>query len=163
MERKLIAMIKVIRSALKALVGLLLAGYIGLLVSNTMSNTPSYIGVKNGRLTPAYAAKPNNVTSYEAGAYPKEQPLSYSGDQAIAKQRLIDVVTNMPRTRLETDDGAYLHFTSRSFLFRFVDDLEFLFDDANKQIHLRVGARSGYSDLGVNQKRVAEIREKFER
>ena len=126
-----------------------------------MSKTPSYVGVKNGRLTPAYAAKPNNVSSYEAGAYPKMDPLQYEGDQLEAKARLISVVNAMPRTTLVTNDGDYLHFTFRSFLFRFVDDVEFLFDDENKQIHFRSAARTGYSDMNVNQNRMEAVRAAF--
>lgn len=154
---------KLMRGLMIGLVILLGLGYIILLTSNFMSKTPSYVGVKNGRLTPAYAAKPNNITTYEAGAYPKETPLAYQGDMATAKANLIGIVTAMPRTKLITDEGSYLHFTFQSRLLRFVDDVEFLFEDENKQIHFRAAARSGYSDLNVNQKRMAEIRAAFER
>jgi uncharacterized protein (DUF1499 family) len=41
---------------------------------------------------------------------------------------------------------------------RFVDDVEFLFDDTNKKIHVRSASRVGYSDMGVNRKRVEELR-----
>ena len=154
---------KLMRGLMIGLVILLGLGYIILLTSNFMSKTPSYVGVKNGRLTPAYAAKPNNITTYEAGAYPKEAPLAYQSDMATAKANLIGIVTAMPRTKLITDEGSYLHFTFQSRLLRFVDDVEFLFEDENKQIHFRAAARSGYSDLNVNQKRMAEIRAAFER
>jgi uncharacterized protein (DUF1499 family) len=39
--------------------------------------------------------------------------------------------------------------------------VEFHFHDAAKTIHLRLASRVGYSDLGVNRKRVEKIREKF--
>ncbi len=128
-----------------------------------MSKIPSYVGVKDGRLSPAFAAKPNNVSTYEAGAYPQEAPLTYSGDQAAAKQRLIALVSGMPRAELISDSGDYVHFTFRSRIFRFVDDVEFLFDDAQKQIQFRAAARTGHSDMNVNQKRMAEIRAAFEK
>ncbi|MGB1250460.1 MAG: DUF1499 domain-containing protein [Candidatus Promineifilaceae bacterium] len=128
-----------------------------------MSKTPNYVGIQDGRLSPAFAAEPNNITTYEAGAYPKEAPLQYSGGIVEAKADLIAVVNAMPGTQLITDDGDYLHFAFRSRLLRFVDDVEFLFDDENKQIHFRSASRSGYSDLNVNQTRMAEIRAAFER
>ena len=154
---------KIIRRLIVGLIALLILGGVILLVSNLMSKTPSYVGVKNGRLTPAYAAKPNNITTYEAGAYPKEEPLPYQGEMSAAKTKLLGIVTAMPRTKLITDDGNYLHITFQSRLFRFVDDVEFLFDDEAKQIHFRSASRSGYSDLNVNQKRMAEIRAAFAR
>ena len=150
-----------LKKGLFAIGALLIGGYIVALIGNAMSKTPSYVGVKDGRLTPAFAAKPNNITTYEAGAYPKEEPLSYSGDMAAAKARLMQIMNGRARTALETDTDNYLHYTSRSLIFRFVDDVEFLFDDEANVIHFRSSSRSGYSDFGVNQKRMAEIRAAF--
>jgi len=50
----------------------------------------------------------------------------------------------------------------RSNVFRFVDDVEFLFDREKKLIHVRSASRVGYSDLGVNRKRVEKIRSLFQ-
>lgn len=151
------------RKIVKIVLILIGIAYLSIVVSSLMSKTPNYVGVKNGRLSPAFAAKPNNITTYEAGAYPQEEPLHYSGDQAAAKQRLITLVNGLSRSELVTNEGDYLHFTVQSRLFRFVDDVEFLFDDENKQIHFRASSRMGYSDMNVNQKRMAGIRERFEK
>jgi len=43
-----------------------------------------------------------------------------------------------------------------------MDDVEFLLDDGTKTIHIRSASRVGYSDLGVNRKRVEAIRARFE-
>ncbi|HEY6084419.1 MAG TPA: DUF1499 domain-containing protein [Nitrospira sp.] len=43
-------------------------------------------------------------------------------------------------------------------LLRFVDDVEFLFDDDTKTIHFRSASRVGYGDFGVNRRRMEEIR-----
>jgi len=43
-------------------------------------------------------------------------------------------------------------------LLRFIDDVEFVFDDATKMIQFRSASRTGYSDLGVNRRRMEEIR-----
>jgi len=48
-------------------------------------------------------------------------------------------------------------------LFRFVDDVEFYFEDQEKVIQFRSSSRLGHSDLGVNRKRMETIREKFDR
>ena len=48
-----------------------------------------------------------------------------------------------------------------SAIFRFVDDVEFYLDDRKKVIHVKSASRVGYSDLGVNRRRVENIRKKF--
>ncbi len=141
---------------------LLIGGYAATLIASMTSKPPSTLGVHNGRLAPVDASKPNNVSSYEAGAYPKEEPIHYSGDMQTAKFRLMQIMSARPRTKLVEDDGDYLYFTERSLIFRFVDDIEFLFDDDAKVINFRAAARMGYSDMNVNPKRMAEIRRAFE-
>jgi uncharacterized protein (DUF1499 family) len=68
----------------------------------------------------------------------------------------------MRRAKVITDTGDYIHAEFTSRLFRFVDDVEFSFDDTNKLINFRSASRKGYSDLGVNRKRMEEIRKRFE-
>ena len=67
----------------------------------------------------------------------------------------------MPRTKVIRLEDDYMHLECSSKLFRFVDDVEFWFDDANKVIHCRSASRKGYSDLGVNRKRLEKIRQQF--
>lgn len=55
-------------------------------------------------------------------------------------------------------DEHYLHFEFTSRIFRFVDDFELLLNEEQKIIHIRSASRVGYSDLGVNRKRVEKIR-----
>jgi uncharacterized protein (DUF1499 family) len=75
-----------------------------------------------------------------------------------AKQALKELVGSLPRTRLVEEDEVYLHYEFISLILRFVDDVEFLFDERAKTIHFRSASRTGYSDLGVNRRRMEEIR-----
>ena len=43
----------------------------------------------------------------------------------------------------------------------FGDDVEFFFDEADSVIHFRSASRLGYSDLGVNRRRMEGIRTAF--
>ena len=88
-------------------------------------------------------------------------PLSFSGDAADAKSRLLAIINNMPRTKIIVDEADYLHVEFRSRLFRFVDDVEFVVDEATQLIHFRSASRLGYGDMGVNRKRMEEIRAQF--
>ncbi|MFP3434908.1 DUF1499 domain-containing protein, partial [Paraburkholderia sp. SIMBA_061] len=54
----------------------------------------------------------------------------------------------------------YAEFKSK--LMGFVDDVEFHKDDVNQVINVRSASRLGKSDLGVNRKRVEEIRQQLQ-
>jgi uncharacterized protein (DUF1499 family) len=72
------------------------------------------------------------------------------------------MIAALPRTKLVEEDETYLHYEFTSLLLRFVDDVEFLFDDETKTIHFRSASRSGYGDLGVNRRRMEDIRSRIE-
>lgn len=89
------------------------------------------------------------------------EPYAYSGPANEALARLKQALLNEPRTTIVREEAGYLHAEVRSFLFRFVDDVEFLLDEDNRLIHVRSASRTGYSDLGVNRRRVERIRAHF--
>lgn len=103
--------------------------------------------------------KPNNVTTETSKSAPQYmEPIPFSLDPEKAKALLKEKVEKLPRVTLITEDGDYLHYEFRSFLFRFVDDVEFRLDAASKTIRMRSASRVGYGDMGVNRKRLEEIR-----
>ena len=67
-------------------------------------------------------------------------------------------IATLPRIKLVEEDGDYLHYEFTSRLLRFVDDVEFVFDDESKIIHFRSASRIGYGDYGVNRDRMEKIR-----
>lgn len=122
---------------------------------------PSNLGVKDGRLA-ACPGKPNCVSSQASAARQRVAPLRFSAEQGAAMNRLKDVVNNISGTTLVDEKDDYFHFECASKILGFVDDLEFLCDAEEQVIHVRSASRLGYSDLGVNRKRVEGIRRKFE-
>ncbi len=86
-------------------------------------------------------------------------PIPYTDALESARSRAREVLAAMPRTKIVTEEADYLAAEVRSALFRFVDDVELAFDDDAKVIHFRSASRIGYSDLGVNRKRMQRIRE----
>lgn len=71
-------------------------------------------------------------------------------------------VAGLPRTKLIEEDDTYLHYECTSLFLRFVDDVEFVFDDEAKLIHFRSASRTGYGDLGVNRRRMEDIRSRLD-
>jgi len=80
-------------------------------------------------------------------------------DPAAALDVLRPALLAMPRTELVNESAGYLHATSRSALFGFVDDVELLADVAGGQVQARSVSRLGDSDLGVNARRLATLRQ----
>ncbi|MGD0169281.1 MAG: DUF1499 domain-containing protein [Smithella sp.] len=115
------------------------------------------VGLRDGKLSEC-PDSPNCVSSQTQMKGHTIEPLSYKGSLSDAKQALLSVISSLPRTKIILDNDRYIHVTFTSHLMRFVDDVEFLFDDTNKQIHVRSASRVGYSDMGVNRKRVENLR-----
>jgi uncharacterized protein (DUF1499 family) len=88
-------------------------------------------------------------------------PIPYTGSLDQARARMLQVLRAYPRTRIVQEDPDYLKAECRSKVFRFVDDVELLFDDGAKQIHFRSASRLGRRDFGVNRERMERIREAF--
>jgi uncharacterized protein (DUF1499 family) len=117
-----------------------------------------------GRLPPC-PATPNCVSSDATSSVHAIAPLTYPADLEVAQawNALIDTIAAMPRMTIISRDPTYLHVEARSAIFRFVDDLEFQLRPEQQQIALRSAARLGISDLGVNRRRMEDIRSDFER
>ncbi|MEK6803190.1 MAG: DUF1499 domain-containing protein [Nitrospirota bacterium] len=103
-------------------------------------------------------SSPNCVSTQASDQGHGIVPYRYQKTLAGAKEALKTIVANFPRAKLVEEDEAYLHYEFTSLLLRFVDDVEFVFDDDMKTIHFRSASRTGYSDLGVNRRRMEEIR-----
>lgn len=120
-----------------------------------MAATPS-------RLSPC--PKTPNCVSTQApeGSSKRMDPIPYKGTLAQARARMLQVLRDHPRTRVVQEEPNYLKAECRSMLFRFVDDIEILFDDGAKKIHFRSASRVGRKDFGVNRKRMEQIRAAFQ-
>jgi len=67
----------------------------------------------------------------------------------------------MKRSKIIEISDSYIHAQFWTRFFRFVDDVEFLFDDAARIIHFRSASRVGYYDFGVNRRRMIEISKRY--
>ena len=114
----------------------------------------------NDRLSPC-PTSPNCVSSLSEDKSHYVEPLKYNGTPEEAREKLISVIHAMKRSKIVTAEIDYIHVTFKSVLFGFVDDVEFSFDDQRKVINVKSASRTGYWDLGVNRKRVEEIRKRF--
>ncbi len=116
--------------------------------------------------TATFAPCPDSPNCVSSQADPSDDvhymaALPYSGSAVDAKEKLWAIVKALPRTTIVTEQERYLHVEFRSRIFRFVDDVEFYIDEETNLIHFRSASRLGYSDMGVNRKRMENIRDQF--
>ena len=121
---------------------------------------PENLGLKDGRLADC-PASPNcvNTQATDAEHAIASIPLATSGEDARSRMRA--VIETLPRTRIVTDEVDYLYVEFRTGVMMFADDVEFFFDEADGVIHFRSASRLGYSDMGLNRRRMEAIRTAF--
>ncbi len=83
-------------------------------------------------------------------------PLVVGGEPLVISS-VAAALNDLARTRITEQTDIYLHAEARSRVFRFVDDVEFYFDKEAGLLHFRSASRLGYSDLGVNRKRMEAL------
>ena len=120
---------------------------------------PENLGIHKGRLTDC-RSKPNCVSSQAADEKHALTPFRYQGEKKAALERLKKIILSFERVTIVAENDNYFHIECKSKIMGFVDDLEFFFPK-EKIIHVRSASRIGYSDLGVNRKRVEHLRELF--
>ena len=126
--------------------------------NKTSAPKGSTLGVKDGQLAPCKKS-PNCVSSQAEGSH-YLAPIDYQNlDNAYPK--MIEIINSMSNSKIVEKKKNYLRVEFRSGFFNFIDDVEFYFSEEEKKIHFRSAARSGYWDLGVNKKRIKEIKRQW--
>jgi uncharacterized protein (DUF1499 family) len=104
-------------------------------------------------------SSPNCVSSLETeDDKHRVEPLTMSGDPAQSKARLRQAIFAAGDATFVRETDTYWKVEYRSRFFRFVDDVEFWFGCDTNAVHVRSASRLGYSDFGVNRKRIEKIR-----
>lgn len=122
---------------------------------NFAGKRPNNLGVKDGKLA-SCPNTPNCVNSQNSDPKSKIAPLP-----PVAIDELKKVIESMERTKIIDSNDSYLYAEFTSKLMGYVDDVEFYLDRSQNVLHVRSASRLGKSDLGVNRKRVEEIRAKL--
>lgn len=115
------------------------------------------LGVDDGQLS-ACPASPNCVVSQDADESHAIAPIAYTSDRDTVRDVLVKVLGVVPRTEIVAQTDDYIRVQSTSRLMGFVDDTEFYLPADEAVIHVRAAARLGESDLGVNRRRIEQIR-----
>lgn len=128
---------------------LLMIGLLTLL--GCAGDRPSTLGAQDGKLA-ACPDSPNCVSSFDERESHGIAPIAGSLAQVRA------AVESMKGAQIISEDDNYLYAEFTSSLMGYVDDVEFLAAPSEGVSHVRSASRLGYSDMGVNRKRIEEIR-----
>lgn len=131
-----------------------------LLVSACAGERPANLGVINGTLA-ACPGSPNCVSSQAGDERHRIEPFATGGDPEATFARLTEIIRRSPDATVIDSIGGYLRVELHTTFF--VDDAEFLLDRERRLIHLRSASRVGYSDLGLNRRRIEELRNQLSR
>ena len=122
------------------------------------------LGVNNGHLMEC-PQTPNCVNRQAKDSEHLIQPILFIGTSKEAQTRLLKILNKWKHTKITVTQDNYIRAEFVSKVFRFVDDVEFYFPETEEKettIHIRSASRVGYSDFGVNRKRIEQIRNHLE-
>jgi uncharacterized protein (DUF1499 family) len=89
------------------------------------------------------------------------EPIKYNTSTEETITKVKNIIKSLKRTKLLKEEGNYLHYVFTTALFRFKDDVEFLFDNTEKLIHFKSQSRIGGYDWNTNRNRMEKIRKLF--
>jgi len=107
-------------------------------------------------------ASPNCVSSDATDSSHQIAPFVLKQPGTDAWKIITEVVQTMSRTNITVNTGTYLHVECRSAIFRFVDDLQLEWRADQGIVAVRSASRIGYTDFGVNRRRVERLRSVLE-
>ena len=106
-------------------------------------------------------SSPNCVSSLSQDEDHYIEPFLCSLPFEEARTALAEAIAMIKGGRVVVSEGRYLRAEFVSNWLKFVDDVEFVIDEKSGIINLRSASRVGYSDFGVNRRRIEELRGYF--
>jgi len=115
--------------------------------------------VKQARLAPC-PSSPNCVCTFDQD--PEHAIVAFTFTKT-PDEVMAGIETSLlanPKVRLLEKNEAklYMHFAFKVGALGFVDDVEFFIHEPTKTVQFRSASRIGYSDWGVNRKRMEDLR-----
>jgi len=108
--------------------------------------------------------KPNCVSSMAEDSKRFIEPLKISQmspekNYEAAWDKLLEYIQNDDSFEIDSAQYPRLTTTTTTQIFKFTDEVSFVFDPENNVIHMRSASRTGYYDFGKNRRRLENIRQ----
>ena len=101
---------------------------------------------------------PNCVSSNASISYNRIEPFELAMAKVDAWPLIRQAVLEIPRTVIDEEADDYLHAKTSSKLFRFVDNMELLYDPDKKLVSIRSSSVLGLYDMGANRRKIESLR-----
>lgn len=131
-------------------------------LSSCAGSRPTTLGAEEGKLAPC-PPSPNCVFSQDQDPSHFVLPLRLAVPSAQGWAAARATVAATARVHIVTESNDYLHAECQSSLLGFVDDLELQLRAEDAVIEIRSASRLGYSDMGVNGRRVEDLRSELQK
>jgi uncharacterized protein (DUF1499 family) len=100
---------------------------------------------------------PNCINSQQQGFH-HTAPFVMKNPSETNWNSIVAIIIATPGTTIVDNTQGYLHVEVSSLIFRFTDDFEILLAKNGKTIDIRSASRFGFSDIGVNARRIETLR-----
>lgn len=121
---------------------------------------PENLGMLSGKLA-SCPETPNCVSSQADDELHSIAPMTIGLPLDLAQDRLISVLAKFPHMNIVVNDPGYVYVEFQTAIMLYTDDVEFWFDETAGVVHFRSASRLGASDLGLNRRRMEQIRELY--
>ena len=135
---------------------LILLGFAALAFFYVQNGRAPMLGVSSGQLS-ALGARPNAVSSQTDDKKRRIDAWPMKDDLPSTVTAIKAAVATWPRTELVNENERYLRFEATTALMGWRDDLEFWINTEAGTVEMRSASRAGYSDRGLNRKRIVAI------
>ncbi len=137
----------------------------GQITTNSMNKDDKTPGLIHGQLQKC-PDSPNCInTEYPDDSTHYLPPVvisdSMQDNVIITVKQVIKTMGGVITQESTIDGNPYLAATFTSSIFRFVDDFEVRIEPSSGRVHIRSASRTGYSDFGVNKRRVRDFIEQL--
>lgn len=140
-----------------ALIGIIMIGYLW-----SCAVKPKTLGAPEGVLS-ACPKSPNCICSQADSADNQHFMEAWKMDDfELDKTKVLKAIEDFGNAKVITNSDVYIYATFTTGWMKYIDDVEFYFDKSSNKIHFRSASRVGYSDMGVNRKRMIGLKKLFE-
>ena len=132
-----------------------------LLAAAVMMMSSAFANPESQRSLGPCPDSPNCVSSQSSDSSHFIEPIRLTVAPERGWDALKAVLQAMQRVKIVEESDGYIHAEATSRMFRFVDDVEFLMRPDGQFVDVRSASRVGYSDFGVNRRRIERIRQEL--
>lgn len=137
--------------------------FILLLLNSCTGTRPETLGMGTFEGKPSLKAcpdTPNCIVSHKFDTDHYVEPIQIISNKERAHKKITGILLKNGSAKIIATNPSYIYAEFTSTFIRFVDDVEFYFED--KLVHFRSASRIGRKDFGVNKDRIESIRFKFQ-